>query len=110
MGLGGRLMQCIPSKFQERSLCIVFLFSRLAVLSTNIKQIGCIEEIFSLNDVKKNKISLFHGQVVAVKRYYPVLPAVPKNSRERSKTVPFLELHNDCDDKLYRGWNTDGDI
>ena len=51
---------------------------------------------------------MFLNQVVAVKKYYPVLPAVPKNRSERKKTVK--ELHNDCDDKLNRGWNTDGHI
>ena len=30
---------------------------------------------------------MFLNQVVAVKKYYPVLPAVPKNRSERKKTV-----------------------
>ena len=32
----------------------------------------------SLDDIKKYKISLFLGKVVAVKKNYPVLLAVPK--------------------------------
>ena len=40
-----------------------------------------------MDDIEKNKISLFLGQVVAVKKYYPVFPAVPKNRSERRKTV-----------------------
>ena len=42
---------------------------------------------FSVNDIKNYKISMFLNQVVAVKKYYPVLPAVPKNRGERRKTV-----------------------
>ena len=57
------------------------------VFSTNLKQVGCIKEAFSVDDTKNDNISLILCQVVTVKKYYPVLPAVPKNSSERRKTV-----------------------
>ena len=41
-----------------------------------------------MNDVKKNKISLFHGQVVAVKSYYPVL-GYNNNNRFLSQQLTF---------------------
>ena len=55
--------------------------------STNLKQLGYIKEAFSVDDTKNDNISLILCQVVAVNKYYPVLPAVPKNSSERRKTV-----------------------
>ena len=36
--------------------------------------------------MKNYKILLFQGQVVAVKRYHPALPAVPENRSQRRKT------------------------
>ena len=77
-------MQGIPSKFQDR--CICNSLDR-QFFSTNLKQVGCIEEAFSVDDTKNDNISLILCQVVAVKKYYSVLPAVPKNSSERRKTV-----------------------
>ena len=46
-----------------------------------------MKEAFSVDDTKNDNISLILCQVVAVKKYYPVLLAVPKNSSERRKTV-----------------------
>ena len=46
-----------------------------------------MKKAFSVDDTKNDNISLILCQVVAVNKYYPVLPAVPKNSSERRKTV-----------------------
>ena len=46
-----------------------------------------MKEAFSVDDTKNDNISLILCRVVAVNKYYPVLPAVPKNSSERRKTV-----------------------
>ena len=52
-------------------------WSQRRVRSNNLKRVGYIEEVLSVDDIKKNNIYLFLGQVVTVKKNYSVLLAVP---------------------------------
>ena len=80
---GVDLCKAYPPNFKTGVYVIVSTDS----FSTDLKQVGCIKEAFSVDHTKNDNISLILCQVVAVKKYYPVLPAVPKNSSERRKTV-----------------------
>ena len=46
-------------------------WSQRRVRSNNLKRVGYIEEVLSVDDIKKNNIYLFLGQVVTVKKIIP---------------------------------------